>query len=45
MFCFYPLTGVTLHTIPPIAGLQILVHLGTVGVNRVGWVMSFSENW
>jgi hypothetical protein len=33
-----------LHTMPPKLFLQVLVHFGTSGVNRIWGVMGFLEN-
>jgi hypothetical protein len=32
----YVFCDISLHTIPPISGFQILVHLGTAGMDGVG---------
>jgi hypothetical protein len=37
--------NITLHTIPPISLLQILVHLGTAKMDRIRRVMSFLHNF
>jgi hypothetical protein len=52
MLCFHPLTCVTkcyvlgyvtLHPVPPVGKLEILIHFISSGVNGVCQIMSFSE--
>jgi hypothetical protein len=52
MFCFHPLTRVTkryvlgyatLHPVPPVGKLEILIHFVSSGVNGACRIMSFSE--
>jgi hypothetical protein len=33
-----------LHTVPPKPFLQVLVHLGASGMNRIGSIMSLPQN-
>jgi hypothetical protein len=37
--------NITLHAIPPISLLQILIHLGTARMDRISQVMSFLQNF
>jgi hypothetical protein len=54
MFCLDSLThiaqchmscNITLHAIPPISLLQILIHLGTARMDRISRVMSLLQNF
>jgi hypothetical protein len=39
----YMFNDISLYSIPPILGLQILIHLGAASMNQICRIMGFSE--